>query len=960
MKNYTKIESKYIEEIQSNVTIYSHNKTKARICTMENDDNNKVFSIAFRTPPIDNSGLTHILEHSVLCGSKKYPVKDPFVEILKSSLNTFINAFTFPDKTMYPCASQNDKDFKNLMSIYMDAVFYPQIYNHEEIFMQEGWHYHITDSKDPITYNGVVYNEMKGAFSDPEQILFRKIMHSLYPNTCYSLESGGDPDFITDLTYEKFLKFHQEYYHPSNSYILLYGNCDMEERLNWIDENYLNDFEYNDFDTQIKFQKSFENPIYENGYYKTNEEVINEDKSFLSYNLALPTTLDTKLILSISLLVSALFQNPGAPIKEAIIDAKLGQDVQAILEDGILQPFFSFIVYNSNEQKEEEFIKLVDYKLNEIANNGVDKKNLLSIINFAEFKARERGFSSRMPQGLDIQMSCLSSWLYDDTKAFDKLEVIKYYAELKEALNTDYFENIIKTYFINNNHKSFVKLVPSNAYGANKEAKLNEKLQEYKNSLSNFELELLIEKNKKLLEYQSSPSSEEAVNSLPKLTLEDITPEPAKYNLEVKDNKYKTLYCNYYTNDIAYVKYHFDVSKINIEDVRYLSLFTSLFTQLSTDKTNYKDISQFILNYTGGMGCSITPFDTVDKNVKLIFSFGYSALIDNVKIANNMLSELLYNTNYNDEKRLYERLCEIKIAKEMSVSDRGHVAALVRAASYTDENSYLTDNISGIGFIDFISDIVNNFDNKKNMIIEKLASISKKYFTKENFILGYTGEKIDVINDSFTQFYDSLPNNVEYDRVEYNLEKLNEGFMASYDVNYVSRVGKFTFEFTGAMLVLNNILSMNYLWQKVRVTGGAYGCMLQIRPSGLIGFTSYRDPNIKSTNKAYEDIVEYIKNFNPTESELLEYKIGAIGGLDTVMHVSEKGNTAQKQYFAGTSYDRQLKRRLELINASTKQIKDLYVHFENALNENNICVIGNSNKILENKDLFYTTRNLIK
>ena len=962
MNSYTKIESRYIEEIQSNVTIYSHNKTKARIATIENDDNNKVFSIAFRTPPIDNSGLTHILEHSVLCGSKKYPVKDPFVELLKSSLNTFLNAFTFPDKTMYPCASQNDKDFKNLMSVYMDAVFYPQIYEHEEIFMQEGWHYHITDKDSPITYNGVVYNEMKGAFSDPEQILFRKIMHSLYPNTCYSLESGGDPDYITDLTYENFLKFHKEYYHPSNSYILLYGNCDMEERLNWLDKEYLSDFSYNDFDTSVKYENSFDKPIYEEGYYKVEKDEKIENKSFLSYNISLPTTLDTKLVMSISLLVSALFQNPGAPIKEALIDSKLGQDVQAILEDGILQPFFSLILYNSEASKEEEFINLVDSKLKEIVKNGVDKNTLLSIINYAEFKARERGFSSRTPQGLDIQISCLSSWLYDDGKPFDKLETIKYFKELKEAINTDYFERIIEKYFINNTHKSYVKLVPSNTYGADKIEKINRKLEDFKASLSETELNSLISKNNNLIEYQSTPSTKEAINTLPKLTIDDIAKEPTRLNLEEIDNKYKLLCSNYYTNDIAYVKYYFDITGINSLDIKYLSLFTDLFTQMSTSSNDYKEISKFILNYTGGISSSISVYDTIKKSVKLILNISYSALSDNVKIVNNMIKELIYQTNYSDEKRLYERLCEIKIAKEMGISNRGHVAALVRAASYTDENSYISDNISGIRYIEFLSDLVDNFDEKKNDIIVKLKGIANKYFTKKNFVLGYTGEKnkLEFLNNVFNDFYKSLPNELEYEREIYNLEQLNEGFMTSYDVNYVSRVGKFNSDFDGGMLVLNNALSLDYLWQKVRVSGGAYGCMLQIRPSGLIGFTSYRDPNIVSTNNAYEEIVEYIKNFNPSDEELLKYKIGAIGNLDVVMHVAEKGNTAQRYYFVETNYDIILKRRLELINATCDNIRSFSSLFEEALSENNICVIGKADMVLENKELFKETRNLFK
>ena len=424
MKNYTKLQTKFIEDIQSNVTIYKHNKTNARICTIENDDNNKVFSIAFRTPPINNGGLTHILEHSVLCGSKNYPVKDPFVELIKGSLNTFLNAFTFPDKTMYPCASKNLKNFKNLMSVYMDAVFYPQIYKYEEIFMQEGWHYHILNEEDPITYNGVVYNEMKGAFSDPQQVLMRNIMHSLFPETPYGLESGGDPKYIPDLDYNEFLNFHKKFYHPTNSYIFLYGDCDMEERLNWLDEAYLKDFDAIDFNTEVPYQKPFDKPQYIKEYYPIPKEQSLENKTYLSYNVALPTTLDTKKMIATSILVDTLLNNPGAPLKQNLIDAKLGADVYAYFDDGLLQPILSVMIMNSNEDNEEKFINLLNEKLNSYLQNGLDHEALLSLIQYAEFKVREGKFSY-MPKGLEIEMTALSSWLYDENQPFHKLENLK-------------------------------------------------------------------------------------------------------------------------------------------------------------------------------------------------------------------------------------------------------------------------------------------------------------------------------------------------------------------------------------------------------------------------------------------------------------------------------------------------------------------------------------------------------
>ena len=347
MKNYTLLETKYIDEINSNVSIYQHNKTNARIVTFKNDDPNKVFLIGFRTPPINSTGLTHILEHSVLCGSKKYPVKDPFVELLKSSLNTFLNAFTFPDKTCYPVASVNDKDFKNLMDVYLDAVFYPNIYNHKEIFMQEGWHYELNNKDEDIFYNGVVYNEMKGAFSDPEQVLYRNIMHSLYPDTPYGLESGGDPKYIPELSYEEFLNFHSKFYHPSNSYIYLYGDMDFEERLEYLDKEYLNKFDKIEFDTRVPFQKPFDKPIYEE--YKYQSDSLDK-KTYLSYNVAFPSTLDYKLIIATKLLLNNILLTPGSRLKQKLIDANIGEDVDALFDDGLLMPMLTIIASNSEKE----------------------------------------------------------------------------------------------------------------------------------------------------------------------------------------------------------------------------------------------------------------------------------------------------------------------------------------------------------------------------------------------------------------------------------------------------------------------------------------------------------------------------------------------------------------------------------------------------------------------------------
>lgn len=961
MKNYTKVTSKFIDEIQSNVTIYRHNKTNARICTIENDDNNKVFSIAFRTPPINDGGLTHILEHSVLCGSKKYPVKDPFVELLKSSLNTFLNAFTFPDKTMYPCASQNEKDFKNLMSVYMDAVFYPQIYTHEEIFMQEGWHYHILDEKDPLVYNGVVYNEMKGAFSDPQQILFRNLLHSLYPDTAYGFESGGDPEFIPDLTYEEFKNFHSKFYHPSNSYIFLYGNCDMEERMNWLDEAYLSDFDAIDFDTTIELQKPFLAPVSQTGYYPIAKEMPLENKTFLSYNVAFPSTLDAKLMIATSILVDVLLNVPGAPLKQALIDAQLGADVMAAFDDGLLQPLLGIIVVNSDENKEQKFIDLVDSTLKDILAKGLNHDSLKSLINYEEFKAREGKFSY-MPKGLEVEMTCLNSWLYSEDLPFAKLEKLKYYQELREDLDKGYFEKILVDLILNNPHKTFVKLVPSYTCAEEKEQKLVKKLADYKASLSKEELNALIEKNKALQVYQSEPSTEEAIATLPKLELEDLNPEPEKLNCQKIAGKFDTLFSDYFTNGINYVNYSFDLTGISAEEIQYAQLLSDLFLNLSTESHSYFELNQLVQNYTGGIKFTVTPYKTMQGACHTTFGIGFSTLEENSAIVSSLVQEVISKTNFKDEKRLFERLSELNAGLEMSVANRGHVVSLVRACSYLDEVNCLKDATSGISYIDFVHEIVAGFSTKKAELISTLEQLCGKLFNQKSFMLRFTGKKaaLDKLFPVADSFYQVLDSKAYRFTSNFREDKKNEGIKTPFDVNFVSRYGSYKAPFHGAMLVLNNALSLDYLWMQVRVHGGAYGCMLDTPVTGGIGFTSYRDPEIARTNGVYQDVVEYIKALHPSDEELLKYKIGAIGGLDTVLHVSDKGAKAQTQALSGYTYELQKKYRKQALNATSEDLVALAPLFEEALDTEALCVIGNASKIEENAKLFGTVRNLSK
>ena len=548
---YEVIEQKTLNDLKSEGALLEHKKSGARILLISNDDDNKVFDIAFRTPTTDSTGVPHIMEHTVLCGSEKFPAKDPFVELVKGSLNTFLNAMTYPDKTVYPVASCNEKDFQNLMDVYMDAVLHPNIYKHEEIFRQEGWSYELEDKDAELTYNGVVYNEMKGAFSSPDGVLDRAILNSLFPDTTYANESGGDPEFIPDLTYEQYLNFHRKYYHPSNSYIYLYGDMDMTEKLEWLDRAYLSAYDAQEVDSEIQLQAPFDEMRDITMEYSIASSESEEDNTYLAYNKVVGTSLDEKLYLAFQILDYALLSAPGAPLKKALVDAGIGKDVSGSYDNGIYQPIFSIIAKNANAVQKQDFIKVIEGTLQNIVENGIDKKALEAGINYHEFRFREADFGG-YPKGLMYGLQIYDSWLYDETKPFIHVEALHTFEFLKEQVSTGYFEGLIQSYLLDNSHGSVITVVPDKGRTARMDAQLRQKLQKYKESLSDAEVQQLIEKTALLKGYQDEPSPQEDLEKIPMLTREDISRDIAPiYNEEMALSGVPVIYHEIETNGIG-------------------------------------------------------------------------------------------------------------------------------------------------------------------------------------------------------------------------------------------------------------------------------------------------------------------------------------------------------------------------------------------------------------------------
>lgn len=956
-----------IPDVHSTGYLLRHKKSGARVMLLENDDNNKVFNIAFRTPPADSTGVAHILEHSVLCGSKNFPLKDPFVELVKGSLNTFLNAMTYPDKTMYPVASCNDQDFKNLMHVYLDAVLFPNIYEKEEIFRQEGWHYELEDVNGPLTLNGVVYNEMKGAFSSPEDVLDREIFNSLFPDTPYGVESGGDPACIPDLKYSEFLSFHSRYYHPANSYIYLYGDMDMEERLDWLDREYLSKYDEIPVDSKIPRQQPFKQVKELEMEYPVSDNETEEGNSYLSYNVVVGDSLDVEMCTAFEVLDYTLLSAPGAPLKQALLDAGIGKDILGSYEDGIYQPFFSIVAKNAKPEDKERFVALIQDTLKEIVEKGVDQKAIAAGIHYMEFRFREADFSS-FPKGLMYGIDVFDSWLYDDGKPFDQLMRLEVFDALKEKAGQGYFEELIEKYLIRNTHGSVVVVNPRKGLTAKRDKALEEKLAAYKNSLSMEELEKLAADTKHLKEYQDAPEDPEALKCIPLLKRSDISRETARiYNTEKYMGDTLFLHHDVYTNGIGYLDMLFDVKKVPRDLVPYMGILKSVLGYVDTEHYTYGQLFNEINARSGGIYFGIQVFGKGKDDRPPVHVMGVKAkaLYKDIPFVFEMIKEILCTSKLDDDRRLYEIIAKMKSRLQMGLASSGHTTAVNRALSYFSENSYFQEMIGGIDFYKLIDELERNFQEKKQEIRENLDQLIKMVFRPENLIVSYTAEEegCRCMEEQVEELKKVLyTEEVKEGSMVPDFEVKNEGFMTSGQVQYVAAAGNFAeagYQYTGALRILKVILSYEYLWTNIRVKGGAYGCMSGFRRNGDSFLVSYRDPNLKKTLEVFKNTGKFIRSFDADEREMTKYIIGTISELDTPMTPSAKGSMSLNAWFTGITEEDLKKERLEILNAQTQDIRALADIVDYVMGQNRICVIGSEEKIGQEKDVFGTTGHLI-
>lgn len=981
---YTFISNEFIEELASTAVLMQHKKTKARFFLLINDDNNKVFSIGFRTPAFDSTGVAHIIEHSVLCGSRKFPSKDPFVELVKGSLNTFLNALTYPDKTVYPVASCNYKDFKNLMEVYLDAVFYPNIYKEEKIFKQEGWHYELNSKEAELTINGVVYNEMKGVFSSADETLDRAVNKTLFEGHSYGEESGGDPEVIPELTYKAFLDFHSTYYHPSNSFIYLYGDMDMAERLAWIDSEYLSKFDYKEVDSVIKPVKKWtQSGIKLKEFnYSILESQSSQKATYLSLHTVVGGELEPKKYMAFQILDYVLLNVPGAALREALIDAGIGEDVYGGYNYGISTPYFSVVAKNSDKERKEEFLAVIKGTLRKLAAEGINKEVLKAALNIYEFRAREADFGN-YPKGLIYGLASFESWLYEGSPVMH-LKYSQVFEELRADIDKGYFEQLIRDELLDNGYEAFIILSPEKELTKRKEEALAGRLARLKAGLSDEELEKIIEDTRELKKYQSEPSSPEALLKIPMLKREDIKKEAEKpvwredklkvlnTSLDEKDSaaEYKIIYSEAFTSKIAYIKLMFEADDVNSEELLYLSLLREVLGYIDTKRYTYAELSTEINLNSGGIGFGLDAYDIEAKegsdDMKIIFSVNSKILYNKFEWLGGIIPEILLNSKLEDKKRLKDIVAEVKARVKERLLGSGHITALTRAGSHISKLSYFNDIVKGIRYYRFLDKLASDFEAESNQLVQTLKRLSERMFNRKKLSLHITCD-----DEGYSQLVKALEpisnalspgeSSKTCPGLEFRKEALNEAFTSASMVNYIARFGNFKaegFEYTGALRILKVLLSYDYLWNNVRVKGGAYGCSALFLKNGNAGFASYRDPNVEKTDEIYQGAVDFVKNFEVDERELTKAVIGAISELDAPLTPRLKGLKGLNAYLSGVDYQMLQQEREQVLNAKNSDINALTGIVEAIASKGILCAIGNEGSIREADSIFNSIKEL--
>lgn len=947
-----------LPDIHATGFLFSHQQSGARLYYIKTEDDNKVFSITFKTPPEDDCGTPHILEHSVLCGSRKYGVKDPFNELAKGSLHTYLNALTYGDKTMYPVASRNEKDLMNMMDVYLDAVFYPRIDEIKEIFLQEGWHYE-WDKEGALSISGVVYNEMKGALSDPEAILQNCIARSLFKSSIYGLESGGDPDCIPDLSYEQFLAFHKKYYHPSNSFLYLYGDMDAAKQMEYIDKEYLSHFHKTSIDTDIALDNPMEKSVTVYDTYPV--EIVKDDKqSFLSFNIKAGYCTDPERIMALQILDEILMETNASPLKKALIQSGIVVDAEGWLDSSALEMTYSIVGKKANMQHLPKFQEIIEKTLQGIVENGVDRKLLDSCMQKFEFYYREEDFGSR-PKGLTYCMQMMRNWLH----GADPCQVLNYrqhFDKMKEQSHKGYFEKLIQTLFIDNTQKSFVAIEPK----AGKQTEMNnafyEKMAQTKAAMSQEEIDAINADLKKLTAFQTKEETPEELSKIPMLAISDIDKSAETISLHSSEKwGYPVLYSPLETNQIIYLQFLFDTSGLPERLLPYAGLLAHVLGKLDTERYSYDTLPVEIGLYTGGIHCTNDVYSSNPSSCKPFFAVNGKALVEKQQNLVDLLEEILLKTDFKSIENLKKIIGIAKIKREGQLLNNSHTIAILKSASAIATGSYRKDMAAGIGLCHFLESLdLNNME----LIVSQLQETLSILLNKQNVTIAFACEKesAPAFLEILKKCVDKLPDHAtQKESLPFNAQPVRQAFTGSSKVQYNALCRNYLadgFTYSGAMRVLKTILDLEYLWNRVRVQGGAYGSGCNFLRNGNFYFYSYRDPNIENTYEAYKNAGVFLEAFCSSAPALDKFILGAINALDQPKSNADKFDTALARYFDGVTDERLQTERDEILKTDISALVP-YISLLKAITLNNICTIGNNDAIQKSKEFFDNMQPLI-
>jgi presequence protease len=953
---FTLVKKQFVEEINAECLLFTHDKSGAQLLKVANDDPNKLFNIAFKTAPENDWGTPHIMEHAVLNGSKNFPVKSPFDVLIQGSLNTFLNAMTGKDITTYPVASMNDKDYFNLMHVYLDAVFNPLIYTDPKILQQEGWHYELGSKDEPLTYKGVVYNEMKGAYSSPQRELYFQIYRNLFPDNAYGFESGGYPTEIPKLTQEYFISFHQKFYHPSNSYILLYGNADLHKELEFIDREYLSGYDALEEKIEIPLQKAFDSIKEIEKTYPVQEGSPVADQTFLSLSFVAGSSTDRDLCMAFDVLSQALVNHESAPLRLALQEAGIGRDVSAEFQE-MQQNIFQITVQNANPEDKDRFREIVFKTLQEVAENGLDKTMVEGIINRMEFNLKE-GDSAQ--KGLMCLFMTYQPWFHANDP-FAGLEFNKPLAEVKKALNTNLLEVNIQEHLLSNNHALLVVLKPEPGLQAKIEQATNEELNLYKASLNSENLDNIMVQTTQLLEHQQREDTPEALASIPMLELSDIGNEIEWYPIEKKEVAgVPVLHYDEFTNDIVYANLYFDLKALPQELIPYASLLNALLGKMGTENYSFGELDNELNIHTGGFSTFTSTFFENQRDDQFLPRFQVTAKAVTAKTDKmfDLMEEILVRSDFNDTERLKELITRHQSQVDANFKNNGLNYAINRVRSYYSNSGMFNELTDGLEYYRFVSRLAKDFDQNAGEIKSKLAETAGLLFTKNNLVAGVTGseKEYSTFSDGMQKLAASMPDGEEVKgQWNFELARKNEGLLTASKVQYVIKAYDFKklgYEYDGKMQVLNQVLSTDWLQNRVRVMGGAYGGFSGISPNGDVYFASYRDPNLSETIDNFNNSPTFLNDFNADEKTMTRFVIGTISRYDQPRNVSDKGNIAFRRYFEKTTPEFLKAEREAILSTTAEDIRSMSGMIEKILSQDYLCVYGNEGKIKENQSKF--------